>query len=199
MLRPTTMYQHPGVRRGKCVRFFLLVVRAQAIHKAIGRFSPLQRNIRTMVRMESNEPTIQCQTLGLQHTDRDLNARLLQFPNAPTRHFGKRIHTPDYDTGNSLFHNQIGTRRRLSIMRARLQTYVYRTLFQQFGITHRTDRVHLGMRSAATHVVSLADNLPVVYNDSPHHRIRCCAIKPVACQLYATGHVFFVCCHIPIR
>ena len=40
--------------------------------------------------MESNEPTIQCQTLGLQHTDRDLNARLLQFPNAPTRHFGKR-------------------------------------------------------------------------------------------------------------
>ena len=30
-----------------------------------------------MVRMESNEPTIQCQTLGLQHTDRDLDARLL--------------------------------------------------------------------------------------------------------------------------
>ena len=52
------------------------------------------------------------------------------------------------------------------------------------------------MRSAATHMIPLADNLPVVYNDSPHHRIRCCAIKPVACQLYATGHVFFVCCHI---
>ena len=81
-------------------------------------------------------------------------------------------------------------------MRTWLQTYVYRTLFQQFRITHRTDRVHLGMRSAATHMIPLADNLPVVYNDSPHHRIRCCAIKPVACQLYATGHVFFVCCHI---
>ena len=75
-------------------------------------------------------------------------------------------------------------------MRARLQTHINRTVFQQRLVFHGSDSIHLGMRLPTFPVKSLTDNTALMHNHRTNHRIRTDISPPSFGQLDATSHVF---------
>ena len=64
------------------------------------------------------------------------------------------------------------------------------------GGFHGRKGVHLGVSLATAHVVALADNPPLSYDDAAHHRVRTRRISTAFRKLNTASHEFFVECDL---
>ena len=115
---PQLMNQHLRKRSGYSNLFSMIV------EKTIGCLRPFQNDIRTMLAMKREKTTVEPQTFPLEHTYRYLYSCVTKFLNTTSLHFGKRIHTANDHPAHLLAYNQIGTWRRLSVMRTRFEIYI---------------------------------------------------------------------------
>ena len=76
------------------------------------------------------ETAVQGLALGFEYTHRHINAGLLQLPDATSLHLGEGIDTAHHYALYTFFHNQVGTRGRLTIVRAGLERHVKGSLLQ---------------------------------------------------------------------
>ena len=57
---------------------------------------------------------------------------------------------------------------------------------------HSGKRVHLGVSLSTAHVIALADNPPVGYDNAANHRVRTREIPTAFRKLDAASHQFFI-------
>jgi len=148
------------------------------------------------MRIERNEPLVQRQTLLLQHADSNLNARVAQLLHATSLHLGKGIDASADHTAYMLADDQIGTRRCLAPVTARLQRYVNGGSAEQCLVLrlHGSKGVDLSMSLPTAHMVSLADDAPVAAdNHRANHWVRLGVLSSVDGKFQAAPHVFFIC------
>ena len=191
-LRTQVVHRAPrlGRRQHNCR---LCGVCTAPIHEAVCALRPLQTYIRTFLLLKSHKRPVQCAGFLFHHAGHDLHTCLAKHPDAPAGHFGERVETSHHNTRNMFLHDQLCTRGRLAVMRARLQTHVERCFPEKRLITNRGYRIHLGMCLAVLAVVTLSYYLSIVNDHCPNHRIGSNASGSAACQSYAACHVFTVC------
>lgn len=130
--------------------------------------------------MVSEERTVQCQALLLQHPYGDLHSCLAQFSYTFSVHLVEAVATPDYHSWNTFLYDEVGTRRCLAIVGTRFKTHIHRSFAQQVLFAYRAYGIDLSMRAAALAMISLTDNLAIVYDYRSHHRVGGC-VKPTVC------------------
>ena len=164
------------------------------VYKSVGTLCPFEDDVWPLARVHNDKLAYQLPALSLQHPHGDLDACVAQLLDAPAVNLGKWVYTPYHHAAHPLAHHHVGARRRASIMRAGLQTYVERGLryIPPVGLGHRREAVYLGMGASAAYVVTLADDAVAIYQYRAHHGVRFGVGQPVDSQLQAAAHVFFV-------
>ena len=164
------------------------------IYEAISRFSPFQRDKRTMLPMISHKAFVQLFTLSFQHPHRHFHASVPKFLYATTLHLRKWVFTPYHTTLEILTYQQVGTRRCFAIMTARFQTHIDGAFLQQMLILfpHRCTGIHLCVTFSTTHMVTFTDDSVLMYNHSPHHRVWLSILLTISGQLKTPSHILLV-------
>ena len=112
------MRKHLGKRRRN--RHSLIII----IQKAIRRLRPFQDDVWSLMGIEGDETLVQFEAFRLQNTHRYLDACLTNFPDSPTLHLGERIYAAADTSLHAFPDDQVGTRRRLAIMRTGFETHI---------------------------------------------------------------------------
>ncbi len=112
---------------------------------------------------------------------------------ATSSHTRIRISRPDDHTPYSAVDQKIGTRRRLSVVRARFESHIYGSTAQERRISHRAHGIDFGMRPAETAMEAFADNAASVSdNHSSHHRVGRNLPHAAARQFNGTAHIEYI-------
>ena len=167
MFRPQLVYQHLRIRRGDAHS------RSMVIEEAVGRLCPLQRDIRPLSLMESEESAVQPEAFLFEHAYTHFDACIAEPLYPPALYTGERVNAPHHNTFHAFAHDEVGTRRGLAIVCARLKADVNGGFGQPFliGIIYCGKGIDLGMRLTTTHVPSLSDNSFPCHHHSTHHGI----------------------------
>ena len=181
--RPQSMDEHLSERSGNL-----------SVNTSVGSLCPLQRHKRTMLAVKCHEDAIDLPAFLLQNSDNHLATCVFQFLYPQPVHFGERVSATDHHPGDSLFNDEICTRRCFTPMCTRFKCYVNRTLPKKrlVGKRHTSHGIHLSMRSAATAMIAFPDDSPVVYDNSSHHGIRSCRSFSAKSQLQGSAHIDYV-------
>ena len=162
----------------------------QMVEKAVGRLRPFQEDIRPAMLMKGEETAVQLAAVGLEHAHPHVDTGVAQLPNAPALHLRKGIDATHDDARHTLAEDEVGTGRRLALMRAGLETHVERGLRQQdfvFG-TNGGKGIHLGVGFATTYMVALTQDSPLADDHRAHHRIGFGREQRVGGQRQAAAH-----------
>ena len=145
--------------------------------------------------IEGDEALVQFEAFRLQNTHRYLDACLTNLPDPTTLHLGERIHAATDTSLHDFPDDQVGTRRRLAIMRTGFETHVDGGILQKmliFGL-HRSKGIDLCMPLATSYMIALADDSSFcTHDDGAHHRIRLRILPTILSQLQAAAHEHFV-------
>ncbi len=168
---------------------------ANFIDKAVGSLRPFQQNEGTFFCVKSDETAIQPATFLLKHLLPYLHASLAQHGNATSVHFFVWVAHANHHARDSLFDDKLGARRRFAIVRTGFEAHIERRLRQEFGIFHRSNGIHLGMRQPAAMVVAFTNNSAIMNQHRAHHGIWSGLSFGLLRQLQATTHIKFVSFH----
>jgi len=125
---------------------------------------PLQDNIRTVLAMEREETTVKIATLLLEDSDGDVYPCVAELLNTSSLNLSKRVYAPHHYPTYTFIYYKVGTRRGLAVVRTGLKTDVYSGFLEKSLIlgTHAGKGINLSMTLAATDMVTLAEDSPVV-------------------------------------
>ena len=183
------MRKHLGKWRGN--RHALIII----IQKTIRRLRPFQDDVWSLMGIEGDETLVLFEAFRLQNAYRYLDSCLSNLLDSPTLHLGKGIHAAADTSPYTFPDDQVGTRRRLAIMRTWFETHVDGGFLQQmliFGL-HRSKGIDLSVPLATSYMIALADDSALfAHDDSAHHRIRLRILPTVLRQLQAAAHEHFV-------
>ena len=168
------------------------------VYKVVGCFGPFQQDVWPMMLVVGHKTLVKFATFSLKHSHRHLYSGILYLLYATSLNLGKRVYTPHNTSPYTFLYYKVGTRRRLTIMRARLKTNIYSCLMQQLLVLrlNRGKCIHLGMPFATTHMITFTDYSTIgCHYHRSNHRVRLSILHTVACQLQATVHKPFIGCH----
>ena len=168
------------------------------VDETVGCLCPFQDDIGSLLTMVGKETAVQRLTFGFEHTHRHVDAGLLQLPDATSLHLGEGIDTTHHHALYTFLHDQVGTRGRLTIVRAGFERHVKGSLLQQrlVLLAYRGKGVHFGMSHATSHVVALADDSSIAaHNHCAHHWVGFGVLPSVPGQLKTPSHIFLVSRH----
>ena len=183
------VYQHQGERRGdRCPP-------SLCPQETIGCLGPFQRDIGPLKRVVGEETLVDLPARTFHHAHHHLDARRSHPLDAATLHLGEGIDAAADHTPHALADDQVGTGWCLTIVAARLQRDVDRTLSQQRFVLgpHRGKSVDLGVALATALMVALADDAPAgSYDHRADHGVGLGARLSAARQLQTAPHIQFV-------
>ena len=188
VLGPHLVYEHGGEGRRETCGMIVVV------KEPVGRLCPLEQDVGPVLCVDGHEPAVQSLTLVFEHTHRHLYARLAQLGYAASVDLGKRIDAAHDHATHAFPHDEVGTWRRLAVMRTRLQTNIHRASAEQRLITrtHRRKGVDLGMALATTHMVALAYYPSVTNDDGTDHGVGLGILTATVGKLKAATHIHLV-------
>ena len=145
--------------------------------------------------IESDETLVEFEAFRLQNAYCYLDSCLANLLDSTPLNLGKRIYAATDTPLHAFPDDQVGTRRRLAIMRTRFETHVDGGILQQmliFGL-HRSKGIDLCMPLATSYMIALADDSSFcAHDDGAHHRIRLRILPTILSQLQAAAHEHFV-------
>jgi hypothetical protein len=124
--------------------------------------------------VEAEKPAVEPQAFFFGNAGDGLYACLLQNLYPLSADLRKRICVADHHLFYAFCHKPVGAGWRFAIVCAWFEAYIHSAFWDQvfvFGI-YRVQAVDLGMGRPIRLVISFADDSVVVYQNSPHHRIR---------------------------
>lgn len=161
-------------------------------HTPVERLRDLEGNERPPRADVMEERLVQPGAFTVEHAEFDLDAVLTKPANASALDRGKRVDRAHDESRNAGFQHEIGARRRLAVVGARLQVDVERRVAQDavpvFG-QRGPDGVGLGVRAAVRLVPALGQTVTVgVHQHSPDERVRAHGAGSAAGELQAALH-----------
>ena len=165
-------------------------------YKSVLALCPLEQNPGAMLLVEREEASVQIATFFFKDTHNHFASCILQLLDAQAVDLCEGVGASDDYTGDAASDDEVGTWRRLAEVGARLKADVYCASAEQTLVLDASDGIHLGMRTAAATMESLADDASVAHHDGSHHRIRRSSCLSASCKLKASAHEFYVICGI---
>jgi hypothetical protein len=153
--------------------------------------------------MEREETTVKIATLLLEDSDGDVYSCVAELLNTSSLNLSKGVYAPHHYPTYTFIYYKVGTRRGLAVVRTGLKTDIYGGFPEKSLIlgTHAGKGINLSMTLAATDMVTLAEDSPIVpasgwvrgkYYHGTHHRIRTTLLSSALRQLKAPTHILFV-------
>lgn len=165
-------------------------------HIAIGRLSPFEDDIRAMLLDERKKAPVEPAALVVQDTPSHIDARVLEDVEAAAVDQRVGVVVGADDTRDAGLHHEVGTRRGVAVMAARLEIDIERCVLSQDGSVGQCEQpqqsVAFGMERAILLMEALGHHPTLFDHHTAHQRVGADMAQTVGGQLEAAGDIKLV-------